>query len=89
MEFNYGEFQHRNSSTYRIGNSAPWYVSNEILHRDLEIPTVKEEISKFSNRYNIRVNNHQNPLVTRLLGTSDQIRRLERHYPLDLSTRFN
>ena len=33
------------------------------LHRDLKIPTVKEEASKFSNRYNIRVNNHQN-LIT-------------------------
>ena len=55
----------------------------------LKILTVKEEISKFSNRYNIRANNHQNSLVTQLLDTSDQIRRLKRHYPLDLSTRFN
>ena len=37
---------------------APWYVTNETIHRDLKIPTVKEEISKFSNRYNTRVNNH-------------------------------
>lgn len=28
-----------------------WYVTNEAIHRDLRIPTVKEEISKFSNRY--------------------------------------
>ena len=28
---------------------APWYVTNETIHRDLKIPTVKEEISKFSN----------------------------------------
>ena len=47
------------------------------------ILTVKEEISKFSNI----VNNHQNPLVTQLLDTTDQIRRLK--YPLDLSIRFN
>ena len=68
---------------------APWYVTNETIHRDLKISTVKEEISKFSNRYNVRVNNHQNPLVTQFLDTSDQIRMRKRHYPLDLSTRFN
>ena len=43
------------------------------LYRDLKIPTVKEEISKFSNRFNIRVNNHQNGLVAQLLDTTDQI----------------
>ena len=40
------------------------HVTNETIHRELKIPTVKEEISKFSNRYNIRVNNHQNPVTT-------------------------
>ena len=61
----------------------------EKIHRDLKIPTVKEEISKFSNRYNIRINNHQNPLVTQLLDTTDQVRRLRRYYPLDLNIRFS
>ena len=51
--------------------SFPWYVTNETMHRDLKIPTVKEEISKFSNRYNTRVNNQQNPLVTQILDGSD------------------
>ena len=55
------------SKTLRFLIGAPWYVANETIHRDLKISTVKEEISKFSNRYNIRVNNHQNPLVTQLL----------------------
>ena len=50
---------------------APWYVTNETIHREFKIPTVKEEISKFSNRYNIRVNNHKNPLVTQLVDTTD------------------
>ena len=30
-----------------------------------------------------KVNNHHNPLVTPLLDTTDQIRRLKRKYPLD------
>ena len=33
---------------------APWYLINETIHRDLKIATVKEEISKFRNRHNIR-----------------------------------
>ena len=77
------------SKTLRSLIDALSYVTNETINRDLKIPTVKEEISKFSNRYNIRVNKHQNPLVTRLLDTTDQIRRLKRHCPLDLSIRFN
>ena len=52
------------SKTLRSLIDAPWYVTNETIHRDLKIPTDKEEICKFSNRYNISVNNHQNPLVT-------------------------
>ena len=38
--------------------NAPWYVTNETIHGDLKIFSVKEEISTFGNRYNIRVNNH-------------------------------
>ena len=77
------------SKTLRSLIDAPWYVTNETIHRDLKIPTVKEEISKFSNRYNIRINNHQNLLVSQLLDTTNQIRRLKRHYPLDLNIRFS
>lgn len=39
------------SKTLRSLLDASWYVTNETIHRDLEIPTVKEEISKYSNRY--------------------------------------
>ena len=81
--------QRLQSKALRSLIDAPWYVTNETIHRDLKISTVKEEISKFSNRYNVRVNNHQNPLVTQFLDTSDQIRMRKRHYTLDLSTRFN
>ena len=77
------------SKTLRSLIDAPCYVTNETIHRNLKISTVKEEISKFSNWFNIRVNNHQNPLVTQLLDTADQIRRLKRQHPLDLSIRFN
>ena len=60
----------------------------QVVHRDLKIPTVKEEISKYSNRYSKRVK-HRNPLINKLLNTSEQIRKLRKHYPSDLSTRFS
>ena len=63
--------------------NAPWYVTNETIHRDFKIPTVKDVIYKSRSRYNARVNNHHNPLVTQLPDTTDQIRRLKRKYPLD------
>ena len=31
--------------------NAPWYVPNTILHTDLQIPTVKAEITNFSTKY--------------------------------------
>ena len=71
------------SKTLRSLLNAPSYVTNETIHRDLKIPTVKDEIHKSRSRYNTRVNNHHNPLVTQLLDTTDQIRRLKRKYPLD------
>ena len=71
------------SKTLRSLLNAPWYVINETIHRDLKIPTVKDEIHKSRSRYNTRVNNHHSPLVTQLLDTTDQIRRLKRKYPLD------
>ena len=71
------------SKTLRSLIDAPCYVTNETIHRDFKIATVKEEIAKYSCRYSKRVNNHHNPLVTQLLDTTDQIRRLKRKYPLD------
>ena len=71
------------SKTLRFLLNAPWYVTNKTIHRDLKIPTVKDEIHKSRSRYNTRINNHHNPLVIQLLDTTDQIRRLKRKYPPD------
>ena len=71
------------SKTLRSLIDAPWYVTNETIHPDLKIPTVKDEIHKSRSRYNTRVNNHHNLLVTQLLDTTDQIRRLKRKYSLN------
>jgi hypothetical protein len=34
---------------------APWYVPNTVIQRDLQIPTVKEEIRRYSSQYSARL----------------------------------
>lgn len=67
---------------------APWYISNVNLHRDLKMPFVKEEISRFSQRYQRRLYCHPNHLALNLLDNSDQVQRLKRCAVLELADRF-
>ena len=41
--FNIEILQRFQSKTLRSLINAPWYVANKAIHRDLKIPTVKEE----------------------------------------------
>jgi hypothetical protein len=34
---------------------APWYVPNTAIRRDLQTPTVKEEIRRYSSQYSARL----------------------------------
>jgi hypothetical protein len=38
---------------------APWYVPNTIIRRALQIPTVKEEIRRYSSQYSVRLSAHR------------------------------
>jgi hypothetical protein len=40
--------------------------SNSVIRNDLEIPTVKVEISRFSSHYNVRISVHPNELIASL-----------------------
>jgi hypothetical protein len=51
------------SKVLRLIVDVPWYVSNSIIRNDLRIPTVKEEISRFSSHYNVRITVHPNDLI--------------------------
>jgi hypothetical protein len=42
---------------------APWYVPNTVIRRDLQIPTVKEEIRRYSSQYSARLTAHSDGLV--------------------------
>jgi hypothetical protein len=59
---------------------APWYVPNTVARRDLQIPTVKEEICCYSSQYSARLSAHPNDLIVNLIELPDN-RRLQRHLP--------
>lgn len=67
--------------------NAPWYVKNEVIRRDLHIRSVKETVTECSKRYHKRLQDHPN-LLAKSLFHQNQPRRLKRHKPSDLLTRF-
>jgi hypothetical protein len=65
----------------------PWYVPNTVIRRDLQTPTVNEELHHYSSQYSERLSVHPNDLAVNLTVQPDN-RRLQRHLPNDLPTRF-
>jgi hypothetical protein len=54
------------SKVLRLLVNAPWYVPISVIRKDLRIPTVKEEISRFSSHYDVRISVHPNELIASL-----------------------
>lgn len=71
------------SKTLRTLCKAPWFVTNDFIHRDTQIEIVKEEIKKTATKYKQRLHHHPNSLATNLMQPSSQ-RRLRRRHPSDL-----
>jgi hypothetical protein len=46
---------------------APCYVPNTVIRRDLQTPTVTEEIRRYSSQYSARLNAHPNDLIVNLI----------------------
>jgi hypothetical protein len=67
---------------------APWYVPNTVIRRDLQTPTVKEEIRHYKSQYSARLSIHPTDLVVNLLVQPDN-RRLRRDMPNKLLIRLN
>jgi len=59
----------------RIIVNAPWYVTNDILHHDLNVPYVRDEIKKLSQRYVDRLEEHFNTLAIDLTSDAETPRR--------------
>jgi hypothetical protein len=82
------EIQERfQSKALRMTVVAPWYLPNTVIGRDLQMPTVKEEIRRYSSQYSARLSAHPSNLTVNFIELSDN-RRLRRHLPNDLPTRF-
>jgi hypothetical protein len=47
------------------------YVPNTVIRRDLQIPTVKEEIRRYSSQYRARLSAHPNGLTVNLIELPD------------------
>jgi hypothetical protein len=75
------------SKALRMIVDAPWYVPNILIRRDLQIPSVKEEISRYSSHYSARLTAHPKDTLLTLLETPEH-RRLRRYLPNDLPARF-
>lgn len=65
--------------------NAPQYISINQIHRELQIPLVKDEIRNNANRYKSRIQQHPNQLASNLMGNSSTFSRLKRRAPLDLA----
>jgi hypothetical protein len=50
---------------------APWYVPNTVIRTDLQIPTVNEEICRYSSQYSARLRAHPNDLTVNLIELPD------------------
>jgi hypothetical protein len=75
------------SKVLRLIVDAAWYVSNSVIRKELQIPIVKEEISRFSSLYAVRLRAHTNELIATF--TEPPIhKRLRRYWLNDLLTRF-
>ncbi|GAB0096662.1 hypothetical protein DMENIID0001_122010 [Sergentomyia squamirostris] len=74
------------SKSLRMIAGADWYINNECIHRDLEMPTVREKIQNISSRHITRLAAHPNDLAACLPLRRAYIR-LKRADPLDLPSR--
>jgi len=56
--------------------NAPWYINNQLVHTDLHIPSVTDEIQRVATKYNNKTHNHANDLIEHLYNNGPTDRRL-------------
>jgi hypothetical protein len=66
--------KHLQSKALRMIVDAPWYVPNTLVRRDLQIPSIKEEISHYSSHFSARLTAHPNDTLLTLLQTPEHRR---------------
>jgi hypothetical protein len=85
--FNIGILERFQSKALRMIVDAPWYVPDTVIQRDLQIPSVKAEVCRYSSQYSACLGAHPNYVIVNLAELPDN-RRLRRHLPNDLPTSF-
>jgi hypothetical protein len=75
--------QRSQSKILRIMMNAPWYVNNQTLHTDLNIPSINDVIKEKSIIHHNKLASHPNDILQPLVEPQ-QNRRLGRNWPADL-----
>jgi len=64
--------------------SAPWYIKNNDLHRDLQVDVVTSEIQRFAQKHEGRLHHRENVEAIQLLDNTCIVRRLQRKKTFEL-----
>ena len=80
---NVERIQRQQNKILRSITNAPWYLKNLNIHKDLNVPLVKDEIAKYAVKYLSKLEIHPNPLGRAILGSGGHIR-LKRRDTTDL-----
>jgi len=56
--------------------NATWYINNQLLHTDLHISCVTDEIQRVATKYNNKTHSHANDLIEHLYNNGPIARRL-------------
>jgi hypothetical protein len=63
--------------------SAPWYIRNNDLHRDLQVD-VPSKIQRVAQKHEGRLHQHENIEAIQLLDNMGTVRRLQRVKPFEI-----
>jgi hypothetical protein len=75
--------QRSQSKILRMITNAPWYVTNQALHEDLNIPYITEVIQERSIKHHNKIKIHSNTILWPLLEQQHR-RRLKKSWLVDL-----
>jgi hypothetical protein len=74
--------QRSQSKILRMITNSPWYVTNQILHEDLNVPFMAEVIQERSIKHHDKIKIHSNTILWPLLEQQHR-RRLKKSWPVD------
>ena len=57
----------------RLATGSPWFVRNNDLHRDLDLPTITQHMKQLSKNYFSKATTHPNPLVVQTCSYTPEI----------------